>query len=181
MNTQTNPVFRLSTVKVPPLEKLIFRHEDDNLDELRVDLWQWVMKNSFEACDLIKLDLHFIQLLAALAFLIQETDFTIDDADVFTCAYYDVFMGRVPDDLEPPKTLDPNAFRLAFKFLKMYNSVFRVLKTVGLDDFIVASQFDGMYYHLLYDEWKTMEDKEKARRLKEIAEFRTIYAGNEYK
>lgn len=71
--------------------------------------------------------------------------------------------------------LNPKAFGQVFMMLKLYRCIERCLAFVGLGRFIERSVFDGVYYHILHDEWLDMDAEIKRQKLEEVKHLRDIY------
>lgn len=157
------------------IQRLILRDENDCLDETRFELYAWIFKNSFNGHDLFQCPPDLIPLLATLAFLVRETSFSVDDADLFLVAYDDVLCDRVPEILQPPLQFNLRRFKGVFKFLKIYHIAFVAFDVLGLQAWRVMTAFDGVYLHVLGEQWKDLNVAEKQEKMLEVKEFRRIY------
>lgn len=97
---------------------------------------------------------------------------------VILMTIYITASGQIPKKMTYPTHLNERALRLAFVYLSLHSEIVDVVHAVGLADKIeTTTQFDGVFYHKLYNDWKNTQEEELKMifegypHLQEILEF----------
>lgn len=69
--------------------------------------------------------------------------------------------GQISKQIIYPTHLNERALRLSFVYLSLHSEIVDVVHAVGLVDQIeTTTQFDGVFYHKLYEEWMNIPEEE---------------------
>lgn len=154
------------------MKKLIFRSVDDGLDAERYRLIKFVVGHGLDVDKLFKLDTKLIPTVALLYYFVKEAGLEIDEADIFLLSVYEVMHEQHPKELTLPKTLNLRAFKIVFLFIKFQRIFLPIFASVGLKNLARHVPFDGLHFHILWQEWEKLNETEKQLRLDGIKDMR---------
>ncbi|XP_063700594.1 uncharacterized protein LOC134830911 [Culicoides brevitarsis] len=160
-------------IQVPPLENLIFRAETDGLDSIRQDLLKFVIGIGLDVTELFTFDKKFIPTIALLYYFVKEAGLKIEEADIFLLSIYETVNEKYKaHELTFPETLDLRAFKIVFLFIKIQRVLLPIFATLGYREMAKHASFDGLHFHLLWQEWRKLSSNEREERLSCIQKLR---------
>lgn len=71
-----------------------------------------------------------------------------------------------------PEKLNPRAFRIVFLYLKLHRNILRIFSAIGLTKYATYAPFDGLHFHVLWQEWEKMSSDSKKERIQSIENMR---------
>lgn len=147
--------------EVPPLEELF--SSSSEWDHVRFKLLKWTIHwNNLKSFDLENIPaLYFADILSIL-FMKYNNTITKKEADIILWTIKIANQAKVPEQIAAPTTVDPRAFRLAFLYPKVYSNILRSIEVCGLKKYLKPINFDGVYFHHQYLQYKDRPFKTEA-------------------
>uniref|UniRef100_A0A336LIF8 CSON003697 protein n=1 Tax=Culicoides sonorensis TaxID=179676 RepID=A0A336LIF8_CULSO len=158
--------------EVPPLDKLIFRSIDDCLDKQRYDLLKFIIGPNLDVEKLFSLDDPFIPTVVILYYFVKEAGLEFDEADILLLSVFNVIHKKSRNELEFPKNVSVRAFKIVFLFIKFQRMVLPIFASLGFKHLAKHVPFDGLYFHILWQEWHEMDENHKGFQRESINKLR---------
>lgn len=141
------------------------------LSDTKLQLYAWIISDSLTYNQLKQIPPKLMPTLATIYFLVEHQVIELFEADLLLQVAHDVINKSFNlGSIQYPKNLNPRAFRVAFLYRGIGQQVLKALNVVGLEswqEYPTYPQFDGVWFHNLYNKWAGGE-----RNLEQIKQWR---------
>lgn len=141
---KVHPIF--PDVIVPPLEKLLFQKDDQDLDKIRFHLLKWMICwDKLKDVDLTAIPKNYLLDVLVLVFMKENGIISTSEADVILLTIKQEELKLIRIDIKCPEIVNARAAKISFLYAKIYTNITRCLEFVGLHDLKVRTR---LYYSI---------------------------------